>query len=249
MCYGVLEEINQVKKCEKSRQQKLPQPHYLFVQKYGRNLEAEMPEIAGKLGNGTWFSFCTEGKKKDVSITNRFLVEQEKHSELGKKFGGCALVELTGNEEPKELFEFLSYIRQQESGFGCVFTTRTLECVNDIRESLEQHFFVRVIDGEKYDSTEQAGLFCKVLKSFGFSVDNTGDHAVEKVFSDVSWEETDMVRNKIENLARNMVYEKLMLPDAEQMVSMEEIKAAVSGLKKETEKVRRIGFVGGLDYE
>ena len=52
MCYGVLEEINQVKKCEESRQQKLPQPHYLFVQKYGRNLETDMPEIAGKLEKG-----------------------------------------------------------------------------------------------------------------------------------------------------------------------------------------------------
>lgn len=249
MCYGVLEEINQVKKCEESRQQKLPQPHYLFVQKYGRNLEAEMPEIAAKLGNGTWFSFCTEGKKKDVSITNRFLVELEKHAELGKKFGGCALVELTGGEEPKELFEFLSYIRQQESGFGSVFSTRSMDCVDDIRKSLEQHFFVRVIDGEKYDSTEQVLLFLNVLESFGFSLEGTAYNAVEEIFSNINWEETDMVRNKIENLARNMVYEKLMLSEEGQVVSAEEIKTAAAGLKKETEKVRKIGFVGGMAYE
>ena len=158
-------------------------------------------------------------------------------------------MELTGSEEPKELFEFLTYIRQQEAAFGCVFTTRTLECVDDILESLEQHFFVRVIDGEKYDSAEQAKLFLNVLESFGFSVENNTENSIEEAFSNVGWEETDMVRNKIENLARNMVYEKLMLPEVGQVVSMEEIKTAASGLKKETEKVRKIGFVGGLDYE
>ena len=76
MCYSVLEELMQVRECEASRNRKLPRPYYLFVQKYGRSMEAEMPEIARLLGNGRWFLFSTEGKKKDVSMTSRFLVEQ-----------------------------------------------------------------------------------------------------------------------------------------------------------------------------
>ena len=249
MCYGVLEEIKQVKKCEEAKQVKLPQPYYLFVQKYGRSMEAELPEIARQLSNGTWFYFCTEGKKKDVSITSRFLVEQEKNAELGKQFRGCVLIELTGEEEPKELFEFLSYIRQQAAQFCCVFSTRALDCVESIRKSLEQHFFIRVIDGEKYDTAEQKGLFLNVLGSFGFSLEGNIAEEVETVFSGVIWEESDMVQNKIENLARNMVYEKLLNPEALQVISMEEIRTAAAGLKKGTEKVRKIGFVGGLDYE
>ena len=245
MCYSVLSEIHQVQQCEKSRQLRLPKPYYLFVQKYGRSLEQEMPEIAKALGNGKWFSFGTEGKKKEVSITSRFLLELEKYAEIGKPFQGCVLVELTGQEESKELFEFLSYIRQKNNQFCCVFSTRALECAKDLQEALEQHFFVRVIDGEAYGSEEQKGLFLDVLNDFGFVADESVQAELEQVFLNVLWEEEDMVQNKIENLARNMVYEKMLQTDAKLLVTMEEIREATAVLKREPEKLRRIGFVQG----
>lgn len=245
MCYSVLSEINQVKRCEEDRKCRLPRPYYLFVQRYGRSVEQEMPEIARLLGDGTWFFFSTEGKKKDVSITSRFLVEQEKYAGIGKMFQGCVLVELSGQEEPKELFEFLSYIQQKTQQFCCVFSTCAMDCAEKILDTLEQHFFVRMVEGEKFNSAEQKELFLGVLREFGFAPVERLEREVEQLFLDVYWEETDMVQNKIENLARNIVYEKLLGPETEQVITPEEVREAAAGLRRETEKMRRIGFVRG----
>lgn len=243
MCYSVLEELMQVRECEASRNRKLPRPYYLFVQKYGRSMEAEMPEIARFLGNGRWFLFSTEGKKKDVSMTSRFLVEQEKHAEIGRPFQGCVLVELTGEEESKELFEFLNYIKQKTQQFCCVFSTRALENADEIKEHLEQHFFVRRIDGKGYGEREQRELFLKVLSGYGFAVDNL-EEAVEHLFSEVLWQEEDMVQSRIENMAQNLVYEKMMQAETALEVSLEEVKKAAEGLKRMPE-IRCIGFAIG----
>lgn len=244
MCYSVLEELTKVRTCESSRNVKLPKPYYLFVQKYGRNMEAEMPEIAKTVGNGRWFSFAAEVKKKDVTMTSHFLMELEKYAEIGKPFQGCVLMELTGEEDPKELYELLNFIRQKAQQFSCIFSTRTLENAEEIKNSLEQHFFVRRIDGKKYESAEQSALFLKVLSEYGFGVDELSNR-LDTLFAGVHWDEEDMVQNRIENLAQNLVYEKMLQPEGALEVSMAEVEKATDELKKEPEKVRCIGFVRG----
>jgi len=244
MCYSILEELNKVKACEQERNVKLPKPCYLFVQKFGRSPEAELPEIAEAFGNGSWFHFLTEVKKKDITIRNRFIMELEKHAELGKAFQGHVLVELTGEEEPKEVFEFLSYIKQNEKQFQCIFTTRMLDRAEEIKNCLEEHFFVRKIEGKEYDNSEQSTVFLRVLLEYGFDIDLLVN-GLETLFAGVHWEETDMVQSRIENLARNIVYNKMLEPEAVLLVSAEEVEEAMREWKKEPERVRRIGFVKG----
>jgi len=244
MCYSVLEELNKVKNCEQERNISIPKPYYFFVQKFGRSPEAELPVIAKTFGNGSWFSFYTENKKKDTTMLNRFIMEAEKYAELGKVFQGYVLVEFTGEEEPKELYELLSYIKQNEKQFHCIFTTKMLDQAEKIQGCLEQHFFVRKMEGKKYESAEQSAIFLRVLMEYGFEMDGLTNEA-EKLFSDVCWEETDMVQNRIENLARNLAYNKMLEPEAVLTVTAEEAEEAIRQCKKEPETTRRIGFVRG----
>ena len=244
MCYSVLEELNKVKNCEQERNITLPKPYYFFVQKFGRNPEVELPEIAKSFGNGSYFTFLAEQQKKDVTMVNRFIMELEKHSDLGRAFQGHVLVELTGNEEQKELFELLSYIKQNAKQFQCIFTTKMLDRAEEINNCLEQHFFVRKIEGKKYESEEQSAIFLRVLMEHGFEVDRLAKK-METLFCDVSWEETDMVQNRIENMARNLAYNKMLTPEAELILVPEEVEAAMKEWKKEPETIHRIGFVRG----
>ena len=244
MCYSVLEELNKVKVCEQERNIKLPKPYYQFVQKFGRSPEAELPEIAKSFGNGSWFSFFAEIRKKDVTMVNRFIMELEKHAEIGKAFQGHVLVELTGEEDPKELFELLSYIKQNAKQFQCIFTTRMLERAEEIKTCLEQHFFVRKIEGKEYEKAEQSTIFLRVLLEHGFDIDQL-TNTLETLFSDVRWEEKDMVQSRIENLARNIAYNKMLEAENTLKVSPEEIEEAMKEWKKASETGHRIGFVRG----
>ncbi|MBQ7863625.1 MAG: hypothetical protein IJ353_04050 [Lachnospiraceae bacterium] len=244
MCCSILEELNKVKACEQERNVKLPKPYYLFVQNYGRNPETELTEIAKSFGNGKWFSFLAESQKQNVTILNRFLIESEKHAEIGKSFQGHALIELTGNEEPKELSELLNYINQNARQFQCIFTTRMLEGAEEIKNCLEQHFFVREISGKEYEAEEQSTIFLRVLVEYGFEVDQLTE-VLGTMFSEIQWEETDMVQSRIENLARNIAYNKMLEPEAALSVTADEVKDALRELKKEPEVTRRIGFVRG----
>jgi len=242
MCHSILEEMNKVRACEQERKVTIPKPNYLFVQKYGRSPEDEMPEIAKNFGNGNWFSFYPERKKDGVSVTNYFIGELEKYAELATAYQGHILVELTGEEEPKDLFEFLSYIKQKGKQFQCIFTTRMLERAEEIKHCLDQHFFVREIGGKAYDSLEQCEIFLRVLREYGFCVEQiTGE--IENLFDDIKWEETDMVQNCIENTARNIAYNKMLAQEAPLNVAIEEVKDAMREWKKEPETERRIGFV------
>jgi hypothetical protein len=82
---------------------------------------------------------------------------------LGKAFQGYIPVELTGEEEAKELFELLSYIKQNAKQFQCRFTTRMLDRAEEIKNCLEEHFFVRKIEGKEYENSEQSTVFLRVL--------------------------------------------------------------------------------------
>lgn len=244
MCYSVLEELKQVRECEQERKVIIPKPYYLFVQRYGRSPEPELPEIAKTFGNGKWFSFFAELKKKDVTMVNRFIMEMDKNAELGKAFQGYALVELTGEEDEKELFELLSYIKQSSKQLHCIFTTRMLDKADEIKKCLEQHFFVRCIEGKRYDSAEQSAIFLQVLQEHGFKTENLTEQ-LETLFSDVYWEEKEPVQSRIENLAQNIIYNKMLQPGAALEVALEEVEDAVKEWKKESEPIRRIGFVRG----
>lgn len=244
MCCSILEEMNQVKNCEQERNITLPKPNYLFIQKYGRSPETELPEIAKAFGNGSWFSFFPEIKKKDVTMVHRFIMESEKYADLGKVFQGFVLVELTGEEEEKELYELLSYIKQNEKQFRCIFTTRMLDRAEEIQNCLEQHFFVRKMEGKEYESSELGTMFLRVLVEHGFDIDGLANEA-EALFSDMHWEETDMVQCRMENLAHNLAYNKILKTGADLKVTAKEVEEAIRTCKKEPEVTRRIGFVRG----
>ena len=68
---------------------------------------------------------------------------------------------------------------------------------------------------------------------------------METLFSDVRWEEKDMVQSRIENLARNIAYNKMLEAENTLKVSPEEIEEAMKEWKKASETGHRIGFVRG----
>ena len=70
---NLLQELEQIAAYEEQMKIPLPIPSYLFVQKYGRSIEDEMPQIAGLLGKKEWFIFKADSSQ-EKSLLNRFLV-------------------------------------------------------------------------------------------------------------------------------------------------------------------------------
>ena len=144
-------------------------PESKFVQNYGRSIEAEMPQIAELLGKKDWFFFRAD-VSQEKSILNRFLVEQECKSSVGREYEGCILLELTGAENEKELFEFINYIEEQKHRLTCIYTTRESEEATGIKKKLASFGFVRQIDGECFDAYEQLEVFEMTIKEYQFSI-------------------------------------------------------------------------------
>lgn len=222
----------------------IPMPSYLFVQCYGRSIEDEMDEITESLGKKEWFIFKTDRKQKDGSVLQNFLMEQERHAALGKSFAGCVLVELSGETDEKELFEFLDYIQNQEKRLKCIYTTKNLKEVEQIKHQLEAHFFVRSIQGDCLEEEEQLELFRQTLEQYQFYLEEDAYEEAEYFFKTKEWLETDMVITTIQNIAKSIVYDKMIVgKEIEWDVSRMEVKEAIKKYTKETNPKRQIGFV------
>lgn len=153
-----------------------PIPSYLFVQQYGRSIQNELKEIAEALGREDSFYFKTEAAGKEYNILQRFRMEEEMHAGLGRKFDGCVLIRISGEEPKKEMDEFLDYLEEEQQRISCLYTTENYEKVYDIGKKLEQFFFVRVVYGRKYELQEQMYLFCKNLDKYKLKLSREAFH-------------------------------------------------------------------------
>lgn len=252
---NLLQELEQIIAHEDRMDVTLPIPSYLFVQKYGRSIEAEMPEIAALLGKKDWFFFRADARE-EKSILNRFLIEQECKSNIGREYEGCILLELTGEENEKELFEFLNYIEEQGHRLTCIYTTKESDDAAEIKKKLASYGFVRQIDGECFDAYEQLEIFENTIKEYQFFITGGARIRLAEWFRKKEWLEQDAVVTQIQNMAKSVVYQKLLnqKPDlessvetsngkAEVFLGKEDIENAIREAEGKTATKRQIGFV------
>ena len=133
----------------------IPIPSYLFIQRYGREIQEEMQEITSLLGQKDCFFFCSVGRKSGEKLVTNFQMALERNSGIGKDYSGCILIEFSGKEEEKEIEELLDYIDSQRARLHCIYTTKTAEKVKELKELLENNGFVKVVYGEEYEVVEQ----------------------------------------------------------------------------------------------
>lgn len=241
----LLQEMQKIKEKEKTMGVRFQKPCYLFVQKYGRSVEAEMNEIMEMFGKSQYFSFKTEGNQKEETILRRFLMEQEKNAGLGRHFNGCVLIEISGEESDKEITDLLEYLEREKSRMTCIFTTKNFESVDFIKRQLEQCFFVRVIEGEEYDLSEQIDIFQNIINEYQFEIDKEAKKEVEDFFRMRRWQEKDMVEKRICNLANDILYRKMLEDVEEQVIDCQDVADILKNFELETGKKKQIGFVIG----
>lgn len=250
---NLLEELEQILAYEEQMDMVLPIPSYLFVQKYGRSIEEEMPQIAALLGKKDWFFFKAD-VSQEKSILNRFLVEQECRTSAGREYTGCILLELTGAENEKELVEFLDYIESQKHRLSWIFTTRESDEAIEMKKLLSSYGFVRKIDGECYDAFEQLKIFENTIKEYQFSITSSTRVKMAEWFRKRDWKEQDAVVTQIQNMAKSVVYQKLLDIKTEmvgslareknkQIIDSEEIENVIREFEGKGIANRRIGFV------
>ena len=252
---NLLQELEQIVAYEDRMDMVLPIPSYLFVQKYGRSIEAEMPKIAELLGKKEWFFFRAD-ISQEKSILNRFLIEQECKTNVGREYEGCILLELTGAENEKELLEFINYIESQKQRLCCIYTTKESEKAAEIKRKLSIYGFVRQIDGESFHVFEQLEVFENTLKNYQFVITGAARIKLAEWFRKTKWQEEDAVITQIQNMAKLLVYQKLleMKPNMENtskikgekkevLLDKEEIENVIREAEGKTETKRQIGFV------
>lgn len=240
---SLLIEIEKILKQQEVLQITLPLPRYLFVERYGRSIEKDMEQITALFEKKQWFLFRTGGRESNENILTRFLLEEERHAGLGKAYEGCVLAELSGDED-SALEEFLSYIGEHSERIRCIFTTKKINKVSGIKRLLSEDGFTRVVFGEIYDTDEQITLFMNVMECYQIRLEEDVQQEVIRFFEEKEWKETDVVEVKITNMAKSIVYQKILHMESQNMiVSKEDMNQAIRELTEESWKTRQIGFV------
>lgn len=241
---NLLNEIKQLFENRGCLQNTIPIPSYLFVQRYGREIQEEMKEIAALFGQKEWFPFCCAGIKNEEKLLTGFKMALERHSGIGKEYAGSVLVEFSGMEEEKEIEELLDYIDRQKHRLHCIYTIKASEEVKDIKEKLENFGFVRVVQGEEYKHSEQIEIFQETINMYQFRLEEKAEDYIVDFFGKLKWQEEDVVKIRIQNMAKEIVYNRLMEGGhGEKFLKKEEVEYVLHSLQSGKMQQRQIGFL------
>ena len=243
---NLLKEIRQLFENKEDIRVMIPVPSYLFVQKYGRQIHADMKEITELFGWKEWFLFCCSNIKNEEKLLTGFKMALERHSRIGKEYTGSVLVEFSGMEEEKQIEELLDYIDRQKQRLHCIYTIKASEEVQNIKEKLENYGFVRVVQGEEYKSSEQIEIFQETINMYQFRLEEDAEDYVVDFFGKLKWQEEDAVKIRIQNMAKEIVYNRLMEGRKdENFLKKEEVESILHSLQSGKMQKRQIGFVMG----
>lgn len=243
---NLLMEIQQILEKEDARKGSLPIPNYLFIQRYGRDIVEEMPQIAALFGQAEWFKFDAGAQQNEGNIASYFKMELNRRAGIGREYSGSILIELSTLEEEKELKELLSYIDSQKNHLHCIYTMREQETVCMVKKQLENYGFVRAIYAKPYQADEQIEIFLNTLQTYQFQADTEAKQCVEAFFREKEWNTSDAVKIRIENIAKEIVYCSFINEEVQDnIVQKEEVEQVFASLAKEMTKKRQIGFVMG----
>ena len=229
----------------------IPIPSYLFVQRYGREIQDEMQEIARLLGQKDWFFFCSAGVKNSEKLLTGFQMDLERHSGIGKDYAGCILIEVSLKEDKNELEELLDYIHSQKARLHCIYTIKDTEDVKELKELLDNYGFVKVVQGEEYKISEQVEIFLDTLNLYEFEVEEKTREFIVEFLKKQKWQEEDRVKIRIQNMAKETIYNRLLNSNySDKIIGKDEVEAVLHSNQEYKRHKRQMGFVmGGVELE
>lgn len=133
----------------------------------------------------------------------------------------------------------------------CVYTIKDLENTKDIKGLLENYGFVRVVQGEEYAASEQMAIFTDTMALYDYKLEKTAKEYIDEFFGKQKWKEEDAVKIRIQNIAKEIVYNKLMEPEGKgKVVRKAEVENVTQSLQCGKSTKRQMGFVmGGAEVE
>lgn len=242
MKHVILESMNKIKVFEAYIGKNIPKPTYLLIQRYGRRPEPVLREVAEAFGKKTFFFLRKEATTKET-LSERFLIEAKKCTDLGKVFDGFVLIELTGEEKEGEREALYEYIKKNPEEIACAFTVKNEQTAEALYGELVPYFpFLRKVSEECYSPEEQREILVSTLRSGGSELTREAEEWFAEKAADIQWKPEDHVENKLMNLANNLVYEQIMLGESGLWISSEKLQEALNRqLEPKTEKIP-IGF-------
>lgn len=250
MKHVILEAMKRLREYEGRIGRKVPKPTYLLVQRYGRTLEPALRETAEAFGKKQSFLLRKDVEMKDGTLLEKLVIEAQKRADMGKRFEGLVVIELTGAERKEEREAVYEYIKQNTEEIACVFTVRSEDAADDLYQELEQHFpFVRKVSEECYGPEEQKEILAEALEKGGIALTKAEQDWVEERLAKVKWSPVDHVENRLKNLANNLVYEQIMSGASLEPVSVDNLRDAFKQLEEPAAEKISIGFAPPKEKE
>ena len=252
----MIKEMKQLKMLEERKGIKVPVPNFFYVERYGRKLEEQMESIFSVLGKKEYFLFHTDCRFKEGGLLHNFLIELERHADLGKEFEGCVLIEISEDILQEEEFDgFLTYLKSLEDKIYFLFTIKQTKNTALIQECMEQYFFIRVIWAEVYSVSEQWEKIRKICEEYRFDMEKAAEEYIKAELEKKEWKEEEQVMCRLQNVVYSIVYENRMegslleIADEEEsqnkkktVFSLEMVQKMLKKLESEQKKRKAIGF-------
>ncbi len=250
---NILQEIENIRNMQKERGIEIDFPSYLYVKRYGRECTKEMPQITESIGSREWFTYKVGSVKNKEKLLTNFMLELEKHAQIGRSYTGCVCIELMqGFEVQEELYDFLELLQQQNEQLHYIFAVNDRDA-QKAEELLESYFFIRKVYANAYSVEELCEVLEETFHQCGFAMTAEAMNISRKYLWDMKWQPTDIVEMKIRNMAKKLVYDRLQKEETvEQWIQEGEICRLFCMKENQKQaKERTIGFhvQGGMQYE
>lgn len=223
----------------------LPMPTYLYIEKYGKGIENDMPQICQSLGCKDWVIFPVGSSLYRDNPICGLLREIEKKQEIGREFSGCICIEFgEGLEDTNALNDFLTFIKRYEEKYHYIFTLKNPESAEYVEELLRQLFYIRRVDADGYDMQEIHSCLQSIFAQNHMETDEESILFLEENISRMNWKEKDQVANMITGVIQNRICDKFFAGNLAQgrYFDLTDAKKCIEALKKDKSMTGTIGF-------
>lgn len=206
--YNIVNEINQIRNMEQSEAVNIPLPHFCYIQRFGRKIEEQMPEILALIGKKKWFLFQTNPVYRKERLLCSLLLELEKHTEPGKEYHECVIIEIEDDFCGQDEWQgFLEYLQSRENQFYFIFTMKQTRNIRSILQGIEQYFFLRTIEAEPYKVEEQLDMIRNHSRKCGVVLDGADINTLYEELAGKKWKENEWVARKLETAVYHSLYQ------------------------------------------
>ena len=242
--YYIVNEIKRIRNMEQSEAVNIPLPHFCYIQRFGRKIDEQMPEILALTGKKKWFRFQTNPAFRKGGLLRSLLLDLEKHAEPGREYHECVVIEIEeGFCGQEDCTLFLEYLQSREEQFYFLFTMKQNENMISIQQRMEPYFFLRTIEAEPYPVEEQLELVRNDCSRCGFTLEDADVTTLYQKLDQRKWKEKEWVARKLKTAVNHSLYRIAMEGEGiGKDFSQEIVAGVIEYLDKLPRKEKTIGF-------